>query len=246
MVVVAACIFSFNHKERKLHIFSIGDSIMCNYDETYLSSFGGENYPIRGWMQMAPQFFTDEVEIHNAAVSGRSSKSFRDEGLWKAVRDSIQPGDYVFISFGANDQKTDSARHTEPRTTYRQNFIHYINETRASGGIPVLFTTIVRYKFNKDGKLIDTYGDYITVVRELAEEMNVTLVDLNKITWQLVEGLGPEESKKLFLNIEPGRFTKLPNGKHDDHLNIDGATKVAALATRRLKDLNIAISKYIR
>jgi lysophospholipase L1-like esterase len=196
-------------------------------------------------MQMAPQFFNGEVEIHNAAVSGRSSKSFRDEGLWKRVLDSILPGDYVFISFGANDQKTDSARHTDARTTYRQNFINYINETRSKGGIPILFTTIVRNKFDKNERLIDTYGDYIIVIRELAIQMKVPLVDLNKLTSELVQNLGPVKANQLFLNIEPGQFTKLPNGKHDDHLNLYGATKVAELATRRLKGLNIGISHYI-
>jgi lysophospholipase L1-like esterase len=87
----------------------------------------------------------------------------------------------------------------------------------------------------------------VTVVRELAAEMKVPLVDLYRKTWDLVQGYGPEESKKLFLYIEPGRFTKLPEGKKDDtHLNIDGATKVAQLATEGLKELNIPLSSYIK
>jgi lysophospholipase L1-like esterase len=247
LILALASLLSFTKNDRKVHIFSIGDSTMCDFSQKYLSQFGGEGYPIRGWMQMAPQFFTDKVEIHNAALSGRSSKSFRDEGHWKPVIDSVQAGDYVFIMFGGNDQKPDSQRHSDPHTTFRQNFINYINETRAKGAHPVLFTSIVRRKFDDKGKLVDTYGDYVTVVRELAAEMKVPLVDLYKKTWDLVEGMGPEESKKLFLYVPPGRFTKLPEGKKDDsHLNIEGATEVARLAAQGLKELHLEISTYIK
>lgn len=234
---------SFLPQQRKTHIFSIGDSTMCDYDKKYLTSFGGNTlYPIRGWMQMARGLFTGPVEVHNAARSGRSSKSFRTEGHWQKVIDSVQQGDYVFIMFGPNDQKSDTARHTEPRTTYRQNLINYINEVRAKHGHPVLFTSIVRRKFNSNGKLEDTMGDYIVVVRELAAEMKVPLVDLHQKFGELVEHYGPEESKKLFLYIAPGVFPKLPDGKQDDtHLSEFGATKVAEIAVAALKQLNLGI-----
>ncbi|MBS1565770.1 MAG: rhamnogalacturonan acetylesterase [Bacteroidetes bacterium] len=247
LLLLPAALLCFRKKDRKITIYSIGDSTMCDFDQKYLSSFGGEGYPIRGWMQMAPQFFTDDVTIHNEALSGRSSKSFRDEGHWKKVIGQVKAGDYVFIMFGGNDQKPDSARHTEPHTSFRQNFINYIDEVKAKGAYPVLFTSIVRRKFDKNGQLVDTYGDYVTVVRELAAEQKLPFVDLYRKTWDLVQGLGPENSKKLFLYIEPGRFTKLPDGKKDDsHLNIEGATRVAELAAKGLKDLGIPLSQYIR
>jgi lysophospholipase L1-like esterase len=105
----------------------------------------------------------------------------------------------------------------------------------------------VRRKFDNNGKLVDTYGDYVTVVRELVKEKNIPFVDLYEKTWQLVEGLGPQESKRLFLYIPPGQFSKLPDGKKDDsHLNIQGASKVAELATKGLKKLDLEISKYIK
>ncbi|HEY4289620.1 MAG TPA: rhamnogalacturonan acetylesterase [Puia sp.] len=247
LLFVLLTLVCFAQIDKKITIYSIGDSTMCDFDAKYLSGFGGEGYPIRGWMQMAPPFFKEGVVIHNEARSGRSSKSFREEGHWKKVIDNVKAGDYVFIMFGANDMKPDSARHTDPQTTFRQNFVNYINETRAKGAYPVLFTSLVRRRFDKSGKLVDTFGDYVTVVRELAAEMKVPLVDLYRKTWDLVQGYGPEESKKLFLYIEPGRFTKLPEGKKDDtHLNIDGATKVAQLATEGLKELNIPLSSYIK
>jgi lysophospholipase L1-like esterase len=225
---------------QKLTIYTIGDSTMANKDTA-------ENNPERGWGQMLSQFFDDRVTIDNRALNGRSTKSFIDEGQWKKVLDSLKTGDYVFIQFGHNDSKPDSARHTDPRTTYRANLIRFIKETQTKGAHPVLFTSIVRRKFDSDGNLTDTHGDYLLVVRELAKEMNVPIIDLEQKTRKVVEQLGPEESKKLYMWIEPGvseRITKNP--KDDTHLNISGATQVAKLAVEGIKELNLGITQYLR
>ncbi|MCH5716635.1 SGNH/GDSL hydrolase family protein [Niabella hibiscisoli] len=50
-------------------------------------------------------------------------------------------------------------------------------------------------------------------VRTLAKEMKVPLIDLNLKSRGLVQQLGPEASKQLYIYIEPGKFTKLPKGK---------------------------------
>lgn len=228
-------------------IHSIGDSSMCNFDESYLNKFGGEGYPIRGWMQMMPEFVKPGVEIDNAARSGRSSKSFRDEGHWDKVKARIKSGDYVFIMFGGNDQKPDTLRHTDPWTTYKQNLTDYVNESKKLGAKPILFTSIVRRRFDKNGKLIDTYGDYILAARAAAKELNVPLVDLNKLSAELVQRYGVEKSKELYLHIEPGRFSKLPEGKKDDgHLCIEGARKIAELAANSMKEQQLDIAKYLK
>ncbi|ACU02991.1 rhamnogalacturonan acetylesterase [Pedobacter heparinus] len=246
-LIILFVLVSFKNERKKITIYSIGDSTMCDFAPSYLSQFGGDNYPIRGWMQMMPGFFNDQVLIHNAARSGRSSKSFRTEGHWKPVIDQVKAGDYVFIMFGGNDQKPDTARHTDPQTTYRQNLLNYVNETKAKGAYPILFTSLVRRSFGKDGKLRDTYGDYVTAVRNLAKEINVPLIDMYQKSWDLVEGYGPEESKKLFLYIEPGKFTKLPEGKKDDsHLCVFGATEMARLAAQGLKEIKSPLAGYLK
>lgn len=246
-VLLLFILISFKNGQKKITIYSIGDSTMCDFAPSYLNQFGGDNYPIRGWMQMMPQFFRDNVVIHNAARSGRSSKSFRTEGHWKPVIEQVKAGDYVFIMFGANDQKPDAARHTDPKTTYRQNLLNYVNETKAKGAHPILFTSLVRRNFSKDGKLVDTYGEYVSAVRKLAKEINVPVIDLNQKSSDLVTKYGPEESKKLFLYIEPGKFSKLPEGKKDDsHLCVFGATKIAGLAAQGLKEIKSPLAAYLK
>lgn len=244
--IILIALFSFGiYSDPKPTIHSIGDSTMSDYGESYLNRFGGEGYPIRGWMQMMPEFVKPEtVTINNAARSGRSSKSFREEGFWDKVKAKIQPGDYVFIQFGHNDAKEDSLRHTDPQTTFKENIRNYVEEVKAKDANPILFTSIVRRRFDKNGKIMDFHGEYVTVIRDLANEMNVPLVDLNKLSAELVESYGVEKSKELFLYIEPGRFSKLPNGKQDNaHLCVEGARKIAELAVKSMKEQNLPVAK---
>ncbi|MCD7938556.1 MAG: pectinesterase family protein [Tannerellaceae bacterium] len=235
LTVLFFCLFLFSSfktevPERVVTIFMIGDSTMAN------KNLDGGN-PERGWGQMLPAFFTGPVRIDNHAQNGRSSKSFIEEGRWQQVTDRLQPGDYVFIQFGHNDSKTDAARYTHPRQSYKENLERFIRETHAKGAIPVLFTSIVRRHFDENGRLIDTHGEYVVVTREVARETGVILIDLNKSTHELIEELGPERSKELFVWVEPGQLACFPTGKQDDtHLNINGARQVAKLALKELKE----------
>ena len=107
-------VFSALKPENKIKIFMIGDSTMANKDIS-----GGKLE--RGWGMMLRSFFTDDIIVDNYALNGRSSKSFITEGHWQRVFDQIKPGDYVFIQFGHNDEKKDTARHTEPGSTFDEN-----------------------------------------------------------------------------------------------------------------------------
>lgn len=238
---------AFIQNKKRIVIYSIGDSTMADYDISRLSEeYGGENYPLRGWMMKLSPFFKETVTIRNIAKSGRSSKSFRNEGLWDTVMRNIRPGDYVFIQFGHNDQKPDTARHTDP-PAFRENLLNYINEAREKGARPVLFTSIVRRAFDEKQVLIDTHGEYVTVVRSLAAETHTPLIDLNKMTGDLVEALGPEDSKKLFLHIPPGVFAKLPEGRADDtHLSQKGALEVSRMAVEGIRKLKLPLAKQLK
>ena len=226
--------------EKPLTIYLIGDSTMSDKPDP-------RHNPERGWGQMLPVFFAESVTIKNHARNGRSSKSFIEEGLWKAVLDSLQPGDYVFIQFGHNDQKDyDSTRFTNPYTGYRRNLEKFVRETREKEAIPILFTPIVRRNFNEKGVLVDTHGAYPLVVRMVANDMQVPFIDLQWLSEAMVLAAGPEKSKGYYLWIEAGRYEKFPEGKQDNtHLNEKGATEVARLAIRELIHLNMPLGNYL-
>jgi pectinesterase len=231
-------------EKRPITIFMIGDSTMANKDLH-------KGNPERGWGQMLPEYFSKEIRIDNHARNGRSSKSFIDEGLWEKVRSSIHKGDYVFIEFGHNDEKPKADRHTDPGTTFDANLRRFVEETRAQGGIPILFNSIVRRNFapavdGQPAKLIDTHGAYLDSPRNVAKELNVPFVDLNGLTRDLVEGLGPEGSKKLFMWIAPGTVELYPKGREDNtHLNVYGGRVVAGLAAEAVVKAVPALSKYM-
>lgn len=242
-------------------IFMIGDSTMAN------KPLDGDN-PERGWGQMLPGFFTEDIRVDNHARNGRSSKSFIDEGLWEQVRTQIRKGDYVFIQFGHNDEKPKPDRHTDPGTTFDANLRRFVEETRAKGGIPVLFNSIVRRNFfdNKNAvtdddlrrekvegtslegdTLIDTHGAYLESPRRVAAELDVPFVDLNRLTHDLVQDMGREASKSLFCWVPANTYAACPKGRQDNtHLNVCGARRVARLAVNALAEAVPALKPYIR
>ncbi|WP_159519231.1 rhamnogalacturonan acetylesterase [Sunxiuqinia indica] len=237
MVVLALVLSSCSTKEKSIDVFMVGDSTMANKKT--------EVYPETGWGQVVAQYFDSLVTVHNHAVNGRSTKSFIDEGRWQVVLDSLKKGDFVLIQFGHNDQKIkDSTRYTIPFESYSENLEKYVLETREKGATPILLTSIVRRKFDENGQLVDTHGDYPVAMRQVAERLNVPLIDLQKLTEDLVQSMGDEPSKELYLWTEPTE--KYPEGRQDNtHLRLAGAIKVAALATRELTKLPIDLADHV-
>lgn len=217
-------------KECDITLFLIGDSTLA--DKPYTGS-----NPEKGWGQVLPLYLKDGITVENHAVNGRSTKSFRDEGRWDTVQNRIKPGDYVLIQFGHNDQKKESPeRYAAADTDYKSNLIRYITETRAKGAKPIIATPISRRSYNESGELEDSHGRYSEVVRDVAREHKVPLLDLHKRTVEVIEKFGFERSKELFLHYKPGDYDKFPEGKTDDtHLSPTGAFKVADLAVEELK-----------
>lgn len=247
-------------------VFMIGDSTMAN------KPLDKENQE-RGWGQMLPMFFEGAIKVDNHAVNGRSSKSFIDEGRWEKVREKIRPGDYVIIQFGHNDEKAKSPdRYTVPGGTFDANLKKFVNETREKGGTPILMNSIVRRNFPANGiaaaqtddrqktwkkglenypaegdTLVDTHGDYRIAPRNVAEEMGVAFIDMNTLTHELVQGLGRENSRMLYMWMPVGVYEFAPEGRIDNtHLNVLGGIIVSRLAVNAIAEKVPALKPYIR
>lgn len=231
---------AFKSDKPVITIFMIGDSTMADKNLT-----GGN--PERGWGHMLPGYLSEDIRVDNHAQNGRSSKSFIDEGRWDKVLSLIKKGDYVFIQFGHNDEKPKADRHTDPGTTFDANLSRFVNETRAKGGIPVLFNSIVRRNFGEGDKLVDTHGAYLDSPRNVAKELNVPFIDMNKITHDLVEGLGPDASKKLFMWVTPNTVPAIPKGREDNtHLTVYGGRVVAGLTIDAIARVVPQLAPYVR
>ena len=248
--VTAATLVCCATERRHVDIFMVGDSTMANKP---LAKGNQE----RGWGQTLPLCFDSTVTIHNHAVNGRSTKSFIDQGRWAEVLDSLKPGDYVIIQFGHNDEKADTARHTEPWGDYLGNLRRFASEAKAKGATPIICNSIVRRNFatvadavaqdDKSGQaemleaegdsLIETHGEYLPAARKAAEEEGAVFIDMNSLTHELVQSYGPTRSRKLYLWAEPGTVEAYPDGKKDNtHLNVTGATIVAKMAAKAMSE----------
>jgi DNA sulfur modification protein DndE len=220
-------------------LFMIGDSTMADKPL--------EDNPERGWGQMLPAFFDSTVTIENHAKNGRSTGSFIREGLWDSVLAKLGKDDYLVIQFGHNDEKKEKGDRYTPPDAYRANLVKFVSGARAKGASAILCTPVVRRRFDSTGTFYDEHGVYPDIVRSVADSLKVPLLDMHRSSRDLVEGLGPEASKKLFLFVPPGKYRSLPEGKEDNtHFCDYGATQMATLAVSALKKIDHPLCRHLK
>ena len=228
---------AFSWLSTKPVLYMVGDSTMANKVL--------EDNPERGWGQLLPEFFNDDIVIENHAMNGRSSRSFIYEGRWDSVMNKLKKGDFVAIQFGHNDESIQKLERYCTPTEYRYNLTRFIRDLRNKGGNPILCTSVQRRKFDENGVFQDTHGDYPKYVRELASQLNVPLVDMQKKSEKVILEHGEEGSKKIFLHIGPGVYKSLPDGKVDNtHFSPYGARLMASLFCEGLKEINNDLVNY--
>jgi lysophospholipase L1-like esterase len=178
-------------------------------------------------------------EVDDAAISGASTKSFIDLGALDEVLARTVAGDVLLIAFGHNDNKPDADRFSDPYTQFPSNLRRFIVGARSRGATPVLVTPIERRRF-VDGRQRGTHEGFPQQTRNIAAEDGVALIDLQVATWSLLQKLGEEGSKAVFLHLAPGVWPGFPDGEADDtHLSREGAGLVADLVAVRLGELGI-------
>ena len=223
------------------HLYLAGDSTMATKERKTPT-------PEYGWGEKLPRYFSDRLTIDNRALNGRSSKSFIDEGHWPKIVATLESGDWVILQFGHNDQKSDAARHTEPRGEFAANLARMCADVRAKGAHPILATSVARRKWSADEpRLVDTHGDYLVATREVAQREHVPLLELNTLTTALEEAHGREGSKRLHLWIAPNVYARQPKGWQDDtHYSAYGADRVAALAVQEIVRLGLPLADLLQ
>ena len=116
------------------------------------------------------------------------------------------------------------------------NFIAFVAEVKAKGATPILCTPVARRKFNEKGELVPTHGEYPEIIRAVAREQRVALVDMEKLTSGWLQKEGVEASKNFFHKFAPGESLLYPSGLDDNtHFNEAGARIVASLFTQEVK-----------
>lgn len=225
-------------EKKKIKIFLAGDSTIAIKDT--------KAFPETGWGMPFVHFWDSTVTVVNKAKNGRSTKTFLSEGLWKSIMDEAKEGDYVIIQFGHNDESVEKKERYSTPDTFKMNLNRFIKETREKKATPILFTPVSRRKFDKDGKAVATHEQYSALVREVAKETGVLFIDLDEKSKALYQQFGPEHSKLLFLQLQPGEHPNYPEGKNDNtHFNELGARLIAQLVLKELRNLDCGLTERI-
>jgi len=232
-------------QENKPTLYIIGDSTVRN-----------RNKEQWGWGTLISDYFdTTRLEISNQAMAGRSTRTFIKEGRWNKVLSTMKKGDFLFMQFGHNEgSKPDTSRRgyrgvlkgisedtvvlTWPDSTkevvhsYGWYIKKFIREAKAKGVTPVVLSMIPRNEF-REGKVIRANNDYGRWAKEVAEAGGASFINLNEITADKYDKLGPDEVKKFF----PGDHT---------HTNKEGAAVNAASVAEGIRlNKNLPLNKFL-
>ena len=240
VAAIAAISFSATAQKQPVTIFLAGDSTMAAKQP--------EKRPETGWGEMLGQHFkVGSIRIENRAANGRSTKTFIAEGKWQSIIDALRKGDYVFIQFGHNDSSKDKGERYTPPEDYRRNLVRFVGEVKARGGYPILLTPVMRRRFDKNGKFYDTHGEYPEIVRSVAREQHVPLIDMHRKSETVIIRYGVEGSRKLFLQLKSGENANYPNGVDDNtHFSPLGAEEMAEIAVEGLRESGSGLRKLLR
>lgn len=215
-----------------LMIVLVGDSTMCEYPS---------DRPDRGWGQFIEErFVPGAVKVINLAATGRSTKTFIEEGRWQTALDA-RP-DIVLIQFGHNDSHAPAnPESTDFASDYQEYLRRYISEARAIGAVPILVTPMVRRSFSDDGQLIEAPPPnrplkcYAEAMKSVASETRTPLIDLQSTSRRLIEKLGPQGASEL------------ANTNGDvTHFNEKGARAMADLVMNELPSLDARLLSHIK
>lgn len=195
-----------------------GDSTVATYSSSSAK---------QGWGASFSKFLTTKLSVKNFAKGGRTTKSFRSEGLWKNLMNA--KANFVFIQFAHND--SGSTRHV-PLKEYRANLVAFAKEVLAKKGEPYFVTPPHRCRFS-NGKPSNEMGEYVNAMKSAAAELDIQVLDLYKKSGEFLQKSGSKACKEYFVS---GDTT---------HFNRKGSEKMASLVAEEAK-LDALLAKFIK
>ncbi len=188
-------------KKTDKRIFIIGDSTVHN------TKWKDGIWVSKGWGDELSKYLKHPENLYNLAEPGASSKSykFRNYDLeydgwfnnWHQTKEIIEnfdisDGGYLLIQFGHNDKpyyNPDNSIHTKPGVynSFYDELQEYINYAKKRGLTPILITPVEKM-YKTEGLPpykghVTEFGDYAKTIRDLSENENILLLDLQEKSW---------------------------------------------------------------
>lgn len=228
-------------------VFTIGDSTVKNKDN--------DKDGMWGWGSVfADEFNLKKVSVENHAMAGRSARTFLDEGRWDKVYNALQPGDFVLIQFGHNDggdinvgkargelhgSGSESKVFLMEKTgkyqvvyTFGWYLRKFIMDAQEKGAIPIVLSHTPRNKW-KDGQIERNTNSYGKWTREAAEATGAYFIDLNKLSADKLQKMGPKKTTAYY------------NTDHT-HTSLKGARMNARSIAEGLKASDCPLKNYLK
>ena len=212
-----------------------GDSTVQTYKDSA--------YPQTGWGQVIGYFFDGaRVKVNNAALGGRSSRNFIEEGRLDGIINSAQKGDFLLVQFGHNDRDySKEARYVPP-----EDFPGYIQKFVDAGkkkGVNVILVSPMnlngsRNVFSTGNNNYDARG----MMQTVAKNNKIPFVDLNMKSYNLYnttyKNIPDYVTRYLYKKLEKGEYPNYPDGVNDGttHFQEMGSMGHAQLICEELED----------
>jgi lysophospholipase L1-like esterase len=216
-------------------LFLVGDSTLKS----------GGNKGMVGWAERITPFFdTHRINVVNAAIGGRSSRTFYTEGRWDRVLGQMKRGDFVIIQFGHNDGGRigdpamknrasapgigpDTVEDTRPDGSKEQ--VHsfgwymakYVQDAKAKGATVILAAPIPHRDRWREGRDFATFADWD---RQVAQANGALFMDLTLLVTDGYRQIGADKVDGFFADART-------------HTNTAGADFNAARVVAGLKAL---------
>ena len=212
-----------------------GDSTVQTYKDSA--------YPQTGWGQVLGYFFDGaRVKVNNAALGGRSSRNFIEEGRLDGILKAAQKGDYLFVQFGHNDRDYSKEARYVPPEDFPGYIQKFVDEGKKKGVNVILVSPMnlngSRNVFSTGANNYDARG----MMQKIATNSKIPFVDLNMKAYNLYnttyKNIPDYVTRYLYKKLEKGEYPNYPDGVNDGttHFQEMGSMGHAQLICEELED----------
>lgn len=244
----------------EITVWVAGDSTVAN---------GNTPCP-RGWGGVLDPLFVDGVTVRNAAVGGRSVRTWLHfvqsemgadgeclmdldtqgvplvQDRWQTMLDEMGEGDFLLIQFGINDGSPTCDRHVGLdafKASYRQ-----MAQAATDRGAQAVFLTPVSAISCQGSVARGTRGGFVTATIEVGADMGVPVIDLHQLSVDLYTDKGFCPLPGGQSDVDASTTGEVGSFFCDDHTHFDqtGAVAIAELIAQALRDQGILLAEYLQ
>jgi lysophospholipase L1-like esterase len=223
---------------------------------------GGGTCPV-GWGKEFQAYFNSNAQVTNSAVGGTTVRSWlynetavlgadgectlaspAPQAHWTAMVNGMKAGDYLLIQFGINDTTSAMCPKHVSLATFKQLFGMMAQAAKDKGATPIFLTAVSSISCSGTSAQ-GTRGTFATATKDAATQYGVTLIDLEQLSVALYTASGfcpnTDTAASFTANTPVGNFFC------NDHTHFEaaGATKIAAVVAKALKDQSIPLASYL-